>query len=158
MPLGLLNPGEFFANPSGSTGPSTGQNTDFNSAVSGAVGGAASGAVVGAFSGAYNAAGYGSVASGLTAVTGTIGVVTAVTSRTAIFNTCPSGGGCRLPSPATVPYPVYIGSFGASGLSVFPPNSGSAIGAGSAGAASLQATGTVLPYHFAGGNQYYVGT
>lgn len=166
IPLGLLAPGEFFMNPSGAAVVQTGQNTSFNAAVSGSVAGpssgavsgliagGASGAVVGVFSGAYSAAGFASVASGLTAVTGTIGAVTNIAARTNHFSTCPSGGGAQLPLPSAVPYPIAVANFGVSGLSVFPPTVSGIIGNATSGVAYLQPTGTTTVYSFFGGNQY----
>ena len=60
-----------------------------------------------------------------------------------------------VPSPASVFYPVRVANYGVSGLSVFPPNVSGIIDAGASGVAYIQATGTVVTYCFAGGNQYY---
>ena len=143
MPLGLLNPGEFIMG--GPGGLSAGANTNF------------AGAMSNAMSGALAVAGYGTIASGLTAVTGGITGATAIITQFAEFGTVPSGAGAQLPAPSAVPYPVYVANFGVSGLSVFPPNISGSIGTAASGVASLQATGTVVPYYFAGGNQYYHG-
>ena len=152
IPLQLFNPGGFNMQPYGS-GLGVGQATDFNGAVSGALP-AVSGALAALTSGALAAAGYGSVASGLTAVTGTIGSVTNVTTQFAHFGTCPSGGGCQLPLPSGVPYPIALANYGVSGMSVFPPTVSGVIGAAASGTAYLQATGTTVLYSFFGGNQY----
>ena len=138
-PLVLLTPGEYVMMPYGASSAGVGQIVDFNSAAAAA----------------SAAAGIGSVASGLTAVTGTIGAVGVVPAQFSAYGMVPSGGGARLPVPGTVPYPVAIANYGASGLSVFPPTVSGQIDAAGSGVAFLQATGTVQTYYFAGGNQYY---
>jgi hypothetical protein len=143
IPLGLLNPGEFFANLDQQSGP--GRSYNFQ------------GAMASVMSGAMGAAGYGTVASGLTAAGSGIGNATPITTQGAFFSTVASGTGGQLPPPNAVPYPVFVGNFGVSGLSVYPPTVSGIIGSGSSGVAYTQATGTVVPYYFAGGNQIYHG-